>query len=254
MGGLMREKKRVCPRCGNKQVVSLSSCSECGLKFSRLSNATHAEAMKAFKEKDKERVVYVNEMPSDLNKTKFIVSLIFGFFGVTSFYVGKKNKGWYSLLSFLALFSSMYLQTILTDKGITDGFLNYVFTTTFGLLCAGSFLMWLDDIIKAITGKYKFPVALPKEKPNEDVLNIRKEVYDEIMKEKERFEKETQKQEGKNLNEADCEVIEEENTSTVIEIEDENKAKENGVGNIEQVKMSQSNEKKQKNKQKKRKK
>lgn len=252
----MREKKRVCPRCGNKQVVSLSSCSECGLKFSRLSNATHAEAMKAFKEKDKERVVYVNEMPSDLNKTKFIISLIFGFFGATSFYVGKKKKGWYSLLSFIALFSSMYLQTILTDKGITDGFLNYFFTTTFGLLCAFSFLMWLDDIIKSITGKYKFPVALPKERPNEDVLNIRKEVYDEIMKEKEKFEKEAQEQEVKNLEEADSEVvvIEEENTSTVVDVEDDNKSEESGAENLEQTENAQNNEKKQENKQKKRKK
>ena len=254
MGGLMREKKRVCPRCGNKQVVSLSSCSECGLKFSRLSNATHAEAMKAFKEKDKERVVYVNEMPSDLNKTKFIISLIFGFFGATSFYTGKKKKGWYSLLSFLALFGSMYLQTILTDKGITDGFLNYFFTTTFGLLCAFSFLMWIDDIIKAISRRYKFPVALPKERPNEDVLNIRKEVYDEIMKEKERFEKEAQEQEDKNIEEVDSEVVEEENTSTTVEIEDENKPQGSGAENLEQTKSAQNNEKKQKNKQKKRKK
>ena len=180
----MKEKKRTCPRCGHRQVVSLPKCTECGLKYSRMENATHAEAMKAFKEKDKARVVYVNDIPSDLNKVKFIISLFFGFVGAPSLYVGKKVRGWYSLLSFVLLFISMYAQTELYEAGIDTYYFNYFVTTTFGLLCAASFVLWADDVVRAITRRYKFPVALPKGKPHE-VLNIREELYEEIMKEKE---------------------------------------------------------------------
>lgn len=185
----MREKKRTCPRCGHRQVVSLPKCTECGLKFSKLENATHAEAMKAFKEKDKARVVYVNDLPSDLNMAKFIISLVFGFFGATSFYVGKKARGWFSLISFLCLFASMYAQTEMIEAGINTYHFNYFVTTTFGLLCAVSFLLWADDIIRAITRRYKFPVALPSAKPHEK-MNIRQELYEEIMKEKEEINQE----------------------------------------------------------------
>lgn len=180
----MREKKRTCPRCGHRQVVSLPKCTECGLKYSKLENATHTEAMKAFKEKDKARVVYVNDLPSDLNMVKFIISLVFGFFGATSFYVGKKARGWFSLISFLCLFISMYAQTEMIEAGMDTQLFNYFVTTTFGLLCAVSFLLWADDIIRAITRRFRFPVALPSVKPHEK-MNIRQELYEEIMKEKE---------------------------------------------------------------------
>lgn len=187
----MKEKKRTCPRCGNRQVVSLPKCTECGLKFSRLENATHAEAMKALKEKDKKRVVYVNDIPSDLSKVKFIISLFFGVFGCTSFYVGKKKKAWFSLISIIGLFTFMIIQGYMKDAGVDYTLLNYFVTTTFGLASAFSVLMWAGDVIAAISHTYKFPVALPKDNPYKQT-NIRKELYDEIMKEKEKLEKENE--------------------------------------------------------------
>ncbi len=184
----VREKKRTCPRCGNRQVVSLPVCSECSLKFARLESATNTEARKAFKNKEKERVVYVNDIPSDLRKTKFVISLIFGFFGVTSFYVGKKSKGWYSLGSFLVFFVAFYIGVTMAEKGTNMLNYNYYFLTTLAFLCAISFLLWMADIARAISHSYKFPVALPETKDYQKA-NVRKELYDDIMKEKEEMEK-----------------------------------------------------------------
>ena len=225
----IKEKKRKCPRCGNKQVVSLPKCTECGLKFSRLENATHAEAMQAFKEKDKSRVVYVNEIPSDLSKVKFIISLFFGFTGVTSFYVGKKRKAWFSLVSILGLFVLMMAQGYMKEAGVDYTLLNYFVTTTFGLLTAFSFLMWADDIIRALTKSYKFPVALPKGKPYQQA-NVRKELYDEIMKEKE----ERDKLDAENAEKQDAEVENEETQENVVVVE-ETAEKSEKDGQVESV-------------------
>lgn len=164
-----------CPRCKEKLDISAPLCPFCQLKFNKLELATNKAAKVAFKQKRKHHVIYVNKRPSDVPKFKFVLSLIFGWLGIHNIYLGKYVKGWLSFASFFTFLISYITLGVMMDKGAitTEVFngINYYLLSNIAILFAVMLIFWLDDIVLAIIGKFKFPVSIPKETQIEAIIN-----------------------------------------------------------------------------------
>ena len=157
MAILGRDTKK-CPRCEAKCLQSQLRCPECGLIFSRMENATNAAAVQRFKERDKEAVLYVKQVPKDKKKWKLILyTVLLGLFGGGYFYVRRWQRGLFYLLGFALLVVCVVFnaQLISVWDGVLIEFLG-IFVGVYGVA-------WIFDIVYVCTGKFKIPVSLPKE-------------------------------------------------------------------------------------------
>lgn len=164
-----------CPRCKEKLDLFAPICPICGLKFSKLDLATNKAAKVAIKEKRKHHVIYVNKRPSDVKKGKFIISLIFGWLGMHNIYLGKYFKGWFAFSLFWSYMIIFMTCAMLVDGGqmqiATFSIINYVLLSTIALAFAVMLILWFDDILSAMMGRFKFPVSIPKEVQVETIIN-----------------------------------------------------------------------------------
>ena len=157
MSMLGRDTKK-CPRCEAKCLLSQLRCPECGLVFSRMENATNKAGWQRLKNKEKDAVLYVNQVPPDLKKWKLILfTVLFGLFGGGYFYVKRWQRGIFYLIGFALLTISVVLNAYLVN--VWDGLLIQLL----GLFVGIYGVMWILDIIFVCTGKFKIPVSLPEE-------------------------------------------------------------------------------------------
>lgn len=150
-----RPKMIKCPRCGLKTTEGTLVCADCGLKFERLSLATNTDAKRKKFRGDREFIINVTKLPSDVSFVKLIIyAIIFGMVGGHCYYVGRYLKGAMYSLNFIALFCF----------AIFNGFFRTlwkgVFLDIFMPICGFILLAWAWDIISIFVHKFKVPVAI----------------------------------------------------------------------------------------------
>ena len=139
--------------------IGAPSCPDCGLNFAKFAKATNAEAKRAMRKGEKERVLNSSQRPSDVSKTKLLLSCIFGgLFGAHEFMLGRWLRGLFycitTMLAFVLAWLQMYDFTSVAFEYITE----IVYLVWVVIL-----VIWIDSIFKIIFNKYKIPVSLPYE-------------------------------------------------------------------------------------------
>ena len=128
-------------------------CPDCGLIFERLNLATNKAGKKMINHGKRDKVIYVNDFPSDLNRyIVFTLALFLGLFGAHCFYVGRYIKG--TLMAFGGVVT--ILGTILSALSIMPESIN-----TLVLLIVGvQGFTWLIDCLNIGIKKFKVPVYI----------------------------------------------------------------------------------------------
>lgn len=139
------------------------SCSECGLVFSRLEVATNKDAKKKMLRGDRDFIIKVSKLPSDVSFLKLLLLSIFlGEMGVHCFYVGRYYRGGLLLGNFIFMMMLVIFNRQISE--VNDGALLGVLST----ICGFILLAWLWDIFMIITKKFKVPVAIDIEGDREE--------------------------------------------------------------------------------------
>jgi len=150
-----KEFKR-CPRCGLKMGKDFQTCGKCGLDFKKFDSATNAEAKKAFRSHEKERVLNTSVLPKDVNRVKLLLLCIFlGMFGGHYYYIGRYYRGALNLVSCIGYFLLYFM------SGKWSGYIYNSFLTIFACLFAILFVLWAGEIFLIVFKKFKVPVSLP---------------------------------------------------------------------------------------------
>ncbi len=144
----------ICPNCGNKIPEDSAYCLYCKLRVESILKASNEQAKIAYRNKQKDKVVYSTYKPYDVNKTKLLLLSIFlGWVGAHCFYVGRYVKA--SILLVCAVL------TICIGCLPKTWFLYTYFGGTFigvlGFICVFN---WWMDIILIVFNKFKIPVVL----------------------------------------------------------------------------------------------
>ena len=165
----MKEFKR-CPRCNFKTLKDMARCGNCGLNFQKFNTATVEEAKSAFRLGEKDRVLYTKQVPSDINKWKFMLLTLFcGWFGLHFFHLGKKWRGAFQILGLIGAFVYGYFTL---KFNIRSGYAGNLILA-FGIIWVASFIIWLSDTISIIFNKFKYPVSLPYSVKVEKIDNVK---------------------------------------------------------------------------------
>lgn len=154
---MSKDYKR-CPRCNYKTPKNFDKCGVCGLNFKKFVTATNAEAKSALRMGEKERVLTTTSVPSDVDKSRVLISCIFGgWFGLHFFQVGRFWRGIVQILS--VILGAIYI--MFTNNTSTRFGLVYDCVLIGGIIWAICTILWIADIIKIIFNRFKYPVSLP---------------------------------------------------------------------------------------------
>ena len=181
---MKRDKKR-CPRCNRKLDINAPKCDTCGLIFSRLNLATNSAGIKAVKNGDYNKVVYVKKVPQDVSKWKlFFIALFFGFLGVQYYKVGRRKL-------FYFMISAFVITTIFVTMeffGVNfDNINKYVQLILYFRYMPGAlaFLLWFASALQIAFGFFKYPVSIDERLVIKDVdPNIAKQILDEVKEDR----------------------------------------------------------------------
>lgn len=144
-----------CPRCGLKNPEGSFACADCELRFERLALATNGDAKRKKLRGDREFIINVTDLPSDVSFIKLILySILLGIFGGHCYYVGRYLRGAMFTTNMLA----MILFVVFNGKliNVWDGHFFEIVMPFCGLIL----IFWIFDIIKVCTHKFKIPVAI----------------------------------------------------------------------------------------------
>lgn len=166
-----------CPYCKKRIHKFQTTCERCGLNKIQIAYASNKKAKQMKKEGESGKIVMVRRRPTDLPLWKVTMLLFWGLFGVHSFYVGRKVRGWISLGFMIGFILQAIIFPVGTlEKGWTDAHplwqKSIAADTVFPLIFLGtvSLVLWISDIFGVIFGLYKYPVRLGEApaKPNQD--------------------------------------------------------------------------------------
>lgn len=147
----------ICPKCYGKVDKRTKRCRSCGFNMNTINGATHKAVKQARKEGFGADVIYTSNLPDDISRKKLTLLVIFlGLFGGHSYYAGKIFKAIYSTVvaSTIIILSILKLENIIDTTTLV---FNWVFDFT--LLFMGiNIIMFVVDLFKIITGKYKVSV------------------------------------------------------------------------------------------------
>lgn len=157
-----------CPNCGAKFQKSANICLKCGTKLSQIQNASNVDAVKARQEYQPEKVVYSTVWPKDLNYKKTLLLAIFlGLFGAHRYYT--KNHIPAIIMSICSGLFIVYFGVLgIIFKGysielvgaLTADQTFSMFTGLIAMVGAVMLILWVWDIIKICTKRFKVPVVL----------------------------------------------------------------------------------------------
>lgn len=152
----MKENK-TCPRCFYKMPAGLKMCPACGMNFDKLEQATNREGRAALRANEKERVVFTNKLPCDVNKWKlFFLTLFLVFTGAHMFRVGRDVRGFaYLILNILGI-----VFTFLPSSYFVTSLMYNIFIIA-NLAWAVAVIFWITDAVLVAFNKFKVPVSLP---------------------------------------------------------------------------------------------
>ena len=169
---LTKVKKKKCPRCGKKVLEDMPVCPDCGLKYELIQNLSNKQAQIELKAKRPQNVLYVTTRPSDVSKKKFWLLFAFlGIFGAHNIYVGKKGRGYYTLITGLLAILGFLVFEIVFYQGGDAYAVEYYFTGPLMTFYLFGLLIWFNDSISLIFSKYKFPASLTKEDYEKVIAN-----------------------------------------------------------------------------------
>lgn len=148
-----------CPRCNFKTAKSANVCPGCNLNYFKFDTATNAEAKRAIKEGDTNRVIYRTGQPNDVGKVKLLLLTIFlGFMGSHLYYIGRFKRAVFYTIFFIIGVVYSILSTIFT---ITTYSLIWELFYILYLVWGAVIILWIIDIVKVCFNKFKIPVSLP---------------------------------------------------------------------------------------------
>ncbi len=211
-----------CPRCGEENFKTQKKCSDCGLVFDRLNYVSNRAGKIAVVRREKENILRVTKWPKDAKKSKALLLCGFlGLVGAHNFYLGRYVKGFFSLIVTLVACVCIMLENVIDYASFYE---NFFFLPT-GIM----FLMWWVDFILIASNKYKIPVALDYEYPEEN----KKE---NIKKAKNNSKNSLEKEINLEKNQKNSEI------NLNNEINNNEKLNENNVINIEEFKNKEKKE------------
>lgn len=144
-----------CPRCGLKNLENATACDDCGLVFARLEMATNGDAKRKKLRGDRDFIIKVKKLPSDVSFLKLLLyAILLGVFGGHCYYVGRYLRGIMLTTNFvvmliLLIFNSFFLTVW-----------NGAFYDIIMPFCGVILLCWIWDIFAIITRRFKVPVAI----------------------------------------------------------------------------------------------
>jgi len=143
----------LCPKCYGRVNKNTQRCEYCGMRMSEMEGATNTDAKLALKGIYKDDVLMTRNLPKDVSKKKLLLlSILLGLFGVHNFYVGRKARGAYQLVS-LVLIALSYLMEFLVFGAVTSRW-----AWPFQILEGVAIIIWLGDILTIALNRYKVPV------------------------------------------------------------------------------------------------
>lgn len=149
-------KKLRCPICNAK--VTGGRCPFCKITEDQI---IYASNTKAKKEVNKKKVYNSTFRPIDVKKSDMLtLTLLYGLFGVGSFFVGKKNRGLYQVISFSVFFVFFVLQLLFMMYHIKNAVFD-LFTDLVLLNFGICIIMWTLDVCRVLFNRYAYPVVLP---------------------------------------------------------------------------------------------
>lgn len=167
-------KKLRCPICNAK--VTGGKCPFCKITEEQI---LYASNTKAKKEVNKKKVYNSTLRPIDVKKSDMLtITLLYGLFGVGSFFVGKKNRGLYQAISFGVFFIFFVLELLFMMHHIENAVFN-LFTDLVLLNFGICIIVWTLDVCRVILNRYAYPVVLP----DVDKIEVAKEEL-RLIKEK----------------------------------------------------------------------
>ena len=214
-----------CPRCGEENFKTQKKCSDCGLIFDRLNYVSNRAGKIAVVRREKENILRVTKWPKDAKKSKALLLCGFlGLVGAHNFYLGRYVKGFFSLIVTLVACVCIMLENVIDYASFYESF----FFLPTGIM----FLMWWVDFILIASNKYKIPVALDYEYPEENKKekNKNKNKKENINKVKNNSKNSLEKENNLEKNQINTE------NNLNNEINNDEKLDENNVINIEEFK------------------
>ena len=201
-----------CPRCGEENFKTQKKCSDCGLVFDRLNYVSNRAGKIAVVRREKENILRVTKWPKDAKKSKALLLCGFlGLVGAHNFYLGRYVKGFFSLIVTLVACVCIMLENVIDYASFYESF----FFLPTGIM----FLMWWVDFILIASNKYKIPVALDYEYPEE---NKKENIKKAKNNSKNSLEK-NQKNSENNLNNKNDEKLDENNVINIEEFKNKEK-------------------------------
>lgn len=144
-----------CPRCGLKNPPGSISCGDCELKFERLAIATNSDAKRKKLRGDRDYIIKVTDIPSDVSFIKLLMYTIFlGIFGGHCYYVGRYLRGAILTTNIVCMIAFVLFNNFFLHA-LYGHFLDIVMP-----FCGLILFMWLWDIFAVCTRKFKIPVAI----------------------------------------------------------------------------------------------
>ena len=212
-----------CPRCGEENFKTQKKCSDCGLIFDRLNYVSNRAGKIAVVRREKENILRVTKWPKDAKKSKALLLCGFlGLVGAHNFYLGRYVKGFFSLIVTLVACVCIMLENVIDYASFYESF----FFLPTGIM----FLMWWVDFILIASNKYKIPVALDYEYPEENKKekNKKENIKKAKNNSKNSLEKEinlekNQKNSENNLNNKNDEKLDENNVINIEEFKNKEK-------------------------------
>ena len=212
-----------CPRCGEENFKTQKKCSDCGLIFDRLNYVSNRAGKIAVVRREKENILRVTKWPKDAKKSKALLLCGFlGLVGAHNFYLGRYVKGFFSLIVTLVACVCIMLENVIDYASFYESF----FFLPTGIM----FLMWWVDFILIASNKYKIPVALDYEYPEENKKEKNKNKKENINKVKNNSKNSLEKENNLEKNQKNSEI------NLNNEINNDEKLDENNVINIEEFK------------------
>lgn len=146
-----------CPQCNYKMRQDV--CPYCNIEKKDVKQASNQKAKIYMQSHKKDKVVFTKEKPNDVNKANMLWFTIFlGFVGAGNFYVGRKKRGYFMLISFVVGMTLTYFKVTYMDIWLLENMANIA--SIFTII---AIFMWFSDIINVIFNRYRYPVVLPSD-------------------------------------------------------------------------------------------
>ena len=150
--------------------------------FARLEFASNTAAKRQLRRFDRDYIIYTKDLPKDVSFIKLLLyTIFFGVFGVHYYYVGKYFKGFFMSLSFVYLILCTVFNAYIMNN--LEAYSSLIF---FPIGVAA--LSWIVSLTLVISKKFKVPI----------LVDIPKDVQDDLKAKKEDFQKFSQELKAEN--------------------------------------------------------